>query len=260
MLPTSLRAAVLALTLACSTRAATVSLASFIPRIDNLPTACNAVYRTELAGCTADDFKPGATCTNACVQGLSQIAASVISKCANVDAGELSIIGVFQSGLGIQSLCPGVTVTTISSSGAKTSTKSSNLATSTRASLRTTLTSSATKATSTASGSTDDGDGDGDGDVESTSSAPASTRTGGLVLDPNTTSGVTLPPTSTVQAVSSSSNSQPTDPPNAQLSNSDSGGGSPFDVQATGSSCQRETFGTAAAALLATTLLFVICA
>ncbi|CAE7033352.1 hypothetical protein PTT_08867 [Pyrenophora teres f. teres 0-1] len=258
MLPTSLRAAVLALTLACSTKAATVSLASFIPRIDNLPTACNNVYRTEISGCTADDFKPGATCTNACVQGLSKIGASVSEKCARVDAGELSIIGVFQNGLGIQSLCPGVTITTISSSGANPSTKSSTGATSTQAPLRTTLTSSASKVTSTASSSIDDGD--EDGDDGSTSSAPAPTSTAELTPDPNPTSGVAVPPTSTAQAASSTSDSTPTSGPNAQLSNSDSGGGSPFDVVATGSSSQRETFGTAAAALLATTFLFVICA
>ncbi|KAI1537263.1 hypothetical protein PtrCC142_005196, partial [Pyrenophora tritici-repentis] len=241
MLPTSLRAAVLALAFACSTEAATVSLASFIPRIDNLPTACNTVYRTDISGCTADDFKPGATCTDACVQGLSKIGASVSDKCAGVDAGELSIIGVFQNGLGIQSLCPGVTIPAISSSGAKPSTKSSTGATTTQAPLRTTLTSSASTVTSTTSSSTDDGDGDGDDD--STSSAPAPTSTADLTLDPNTSA---VPPASTAQAGSSSSDSTPTSAPNAQLSNSDSGGGSPFDVVATGSSSQRETFGTAA--------------
>ena len=257
MLPTSLRAAVLALALACSTKAATVSLASFIPRVDNLPTACNTVYRTDISGCTADDFKPGATCTNACVQGLAKIGAGVSDKCAGVDAGELSIIGVFQNGLGIQSLCPGVTVATSSSSNAEPSTQSSTGATSTQASLRTTLTSSATKATSTASRSTDYGDWDGDDGP--TSSASTSTTTGST-LDPSTTSGVAAPPTPTSQAASLSSSSKPTSTPNAQLSNSDSGGGSPFDVVATGSSSQRETFDMAAVALLATTFLFVMCA
>lgn len=241
----SLRAALLALVLASTSSATTVSLASFIPRIDNLPKSCNAVYTSSISGCVADDFKSGATCSAACVRGLSAIAESVKDKCANVDAGELSIIGVFQNGLGIQSLCPGVTITTISSESAgKTDTKTLEQATSTQAVLTTTsFTNSAIQATSTSSSSNTDAE---DGDEEPTSSAQttsSSSSTGGLVLDPNATGTFTasvIPPTDTAQA---------TQAPNAQLSNADSGGGSPFDVVAVGASSQLRTLEISIASL-----------
>lgn len=247
MLSASLRTAVLAFALASTTTATTVSLASFIPRIDNLPSSCDTVYTTSISGCVPDDFKVGATCTAACVRGLSEIADSVKDKCKNVDAGELSIIGVFQNGLGIQSLCPGITITTISSEGGKTSTKESSTATSTEAVL-TTSTDSATEATPTSSSSAT-----GTGDDEPSSSESA---TGGLTLDPNATGTLA---TMTIVIPPTSAPADPTEAPNAQLSNADSGGGSPFDVVANGSS-PKETFGSAAAALLATTLFFVACA
>ncbi|KAG9194894.1 hypothetical protein G6011_04929 [Alternaria panax] len=234
----SLRAALLALVLASASSATTVSLASFIPRIDDLPTSCNAVYTSAISGCAADDFKSGAICSAACVRGLSAIAESVKEKCANVDAGELSIIGVFQNGLGIQSLCPGVTITTRSSSTAgKTSTQAALTTTS--------FTNSAVETSPTPTSSsteTEDGDEEATTSVQPTSS---SWSTGSLVLDPNATGTLTAsvaPPTDTARA---------TQAPNAQLSNADSGGGSPFDVVAVGASSPLQAVGVSIASLCA---------
>jgi hypothetical protein len=64
-------------------------------------------------------------------------------------------------------------------------------------------------------------------------------------LDPNATGTFTssaAPPTDTAQA---------TQAPNAQLSNADSGGGSPFDVVAAGASSQLKTLDVSIAGLLA---------
>ncbi|KAF3047186.1 hypothetical protein E8E12_011584 [Didymella heteroderae] len=43
--------------------AADISLSSFTPRIDNLPSACRAVYTTPIDGCAASDFAAAATCS-----------------------------------------------------------------------------------------------------------------------------------------------------------------------------------------------------
>ncbi|USP78136.1 hypothetical protein yc1106_05410 [Curvularia clavata] len=253
MLPTSLRAAALALLWASVSTAETVSLASFIPRIDNLPTACNTVYFSTIAGCVPTDFAQGATCSVACVRGLAQIADRVKRECADVDAGELSIIGVFQNELGIPSLCPGIAVTTISSDYPTTSTRASSTSTSTKASsITTSFTNSAIEASSTPASSSSAKK------TEAQSSSSSSSSTSGLVMDPNATGST---PTMTVAVPpEDTSRPEPTLAPGTQLSNAFSGGGSPFDIVATGSSSQQEIFGSAALALLATTLILVICA
>ncbi|KAF1945974.1 hypothetical protein EJ02DRAFT_14414 [Clathrospora elynae] len=246
----SLRAAVLGLSLLTTTiSAATVSLASFIPSIENLPLQCNIVYNAQIPGCVANDFSQGATCSRACVQGIVLIAEAVLRKCKDVDVGETSIIGVFLNGFGIQSLCPGVTVTTSSDGGGSTST--STEATNTLTAV-TTTSSSTTKATSTLATSTS----------ETSSAAQASSlssSTGGLTLDPNAsgtlaTSIAIAPPTGTA-----SSTAKPTQTPDRQLSNADSGGGSPFDVVATGTSSQLQILditGLFATAVLSVALVF----
>lgn len=239
----SLRAVIFGLVALAGTTSATVSLASFIPRIDNLPTQCANVYNARIEGCTADDFKSTATCSSACVQGLVKITEAVAKDCINVDAGETSIIGVFQNGLGIQALCPGVTVTIISSTSSSTTVA---------AQTSTSAVASTTSTTSTTSTS------------ETTTSEPSSTSSGGLITDPGATgtfvaSTVNAPATSAAQPSSAEpqSSASASQKVNSQLSNSDSGGGSPFDVVATGSSSRLRVIDVSVASLLATSLLFV---
>ncbi|KAF1849433.1 uncharacterized protein K460DRAFT_354282 [Cucurbitaria berberidis CBS 394.84] len=253
----SLRAVIVGLVALAGTTSASVSLASFIPRIDNLPAQCASVYNSRIDGCTPDDFKPTATCSAVCVQGLAKITEAVIARCKDVDVGETSIIGVFQNGLGIQALCPGVTVTTISSIASSTR---AAVPTSTRAVASTTLTTPTTSTASTTS--TPSTSQTKDGQLSSTSS-------GGLLIDPSatgtfTTSTVNAPPTSAGQpGASSTGNSnavKPSQVPNSQLSNTDSGGGSPFDVVATGLAGRLQVTDVCTATLLAIALLVVACA
>ncbi|EUC33123.1 hypothetical protein COCVIDRAFT_84314 [Bipolaris victoriae FI3] len=258
MISISLRATALALLCASTALAQTVSLSAFIPRIDNLPSACNTVYYSAISGCVPGDFQPGATCSASCVRGLNQIGDSVKKRCADVDVGELSLIGVFQNGLGIASLCPGVTVTTIKSDSPTTSTQSSRSSTSTRASssssssstLETSSVSSTVEARPTPSSSSTD--------TQSEQTTSSISSTNGLVLDPNATGST---PTTTVAVPPEDTNApDPSLAPGTQLSNAFSGGGSPFDVVATGSSSHQDIYGGAAAALLATAFLLIICA
>ncbi|KAL5119837.1 hypothetical protein ACEQ8H_002198 [Pleosporales sp. CAS-2024a] len=227
----SLRAIALGVALAITGSAATVSLSSFTPRIDTIPSSqCQSAYNTIISGCGPSDFGPGATCSRACLVGLEELTAVVQSSCNNVDVGSTSIIGVFQAGQGILSLC-GVdsssaltspTTTTSSASTAQTSTPSTP---STPSTTLTTLTSTTT----------------------ATRDAQSSR---GLTIDHSPTGAVPAPPTP------SAALHKPPPPP--QLSNQGSGGGSPFDVQTAGSS--RRTFSTVLAAVAGSALLLLACA
>ncbi|KAH7068178.1 hypothetical protein BKA63DRAFT_108030 [Paraphoma chrysanthemicola] len=246
---TSLRAAVAGL--AIISTASAVQLASFAPRIEISNAQCRAAYTTNIDGCQATDFASGAKCSSACVQGLVKIGEVVNRVCKDVDVGETSIIGVFQNGIGIQALCPGVAVTTISSS-TKAPTQTSAAA---QPPARTTTTSAAappppasTLATSTSTSQSE------------AAQAPSSSSQV-IVTDPDPTSVANSPPTSAVKPLSSSSAAaSPSRAANAQLSNADSGGGSPFDVQAVSASPRLSSFDASAAALLGVALLFVACA
>ncbi|PSN65715.1 hypothetical protein BS50DRAFT_396470 [Corynespora cassiicola Philippines] len=195
-----------------------VSLSNFTPRIENLPSQCQAVYTTPIDGCQSKDFTgQTSSCSSPCITGLIKISKSINEQCKSVDVPETSIIGVFLLGQGIQALCPGITVTTISSAAStqqQTSTptppssSSSPEASSTPQSIQidTTIASStlATSATSTPS---------------APPAPPASSA-----------------PTPDQPAALSSSAPDPQDTGSSQVSNADSGGGSPFDVVATGAS------------------------
>jgi hypothetical protein len=135
--------------LAQFTAATDISLSSFTPRIDNLPSACRAVYTTPIDGCAASDFAAAATCSVQCLGGLVRIGVSVKTGCRDVDVGETSIIGVFQNGLGVAALCPNNKQSTSTSEASSTTTAKSETAKST---LQTsTSTRSSEQATTTAS-------------------------------------------------------------------------------------------------------------
>lgn len=237
--------------LSTGTRAAnTVSLSSFTPRINNInDSQCQAVYTKIIEGCTPNDFVPNTRCSSECVKGLFAIGEQVKSECSNVDVGETSIIGVFQNDLGIRALCPGNSLggsTPSTTSSTRTSTQTSTRATS-AAPPASTLTTSTSTLTSTSRS-------------QSQAAQSSSTSSQVLVTDPNPTSIAGGSPTNVAPPPSSSIvGARPTQPPNAQLSNADSGGGSPFDVQATSDSSQLRVLGLMMAAL-GTTVLFVACA
>ncbi|KAH6625240.1 hypothetical protein C7974DRAFT_196713 [Boeremia exigua] len=207
-----------------------ISLSNFTPRIDNLPTQCKTVYNTKIDACVSSDFTLGATCSSGCLAGLAKIATAVKTGCVGVDVGETSIIGVFQNNLGVAALCPNNKQSSSSTSSSSPATTSATLQTSTRTSA---------PATTTAAPST-------------STVRPSSASSSGLNLDTTATLA-----TSTTIAAPTSSATIGTGV-NSQLSNSDSGGGSPFDVVATGAAPQLHLTKTALSTLLASILLVVL--
>lgn len=220
------RAIVSALTMSSvTTSTSAISLANFTPRVENLPSQCQAVYTTPIQGCRAEDFTTaGATCSNECVSGLVKIMKSVEVACASVDVPETSIIGIFLFGRGIPALCPGIEVITISPS--KSSARPIATPTPTPTSSEDELaTTTAAEATSTE-----------EPEPTTTTESDVATSTEESTSTVTETTALTTFETSTPPAESSATSSAaaPTTTPNTQLSNVDSGGGSPFDVQAIG--------------------------
>ncbi|KAL6708593.1 hypothetical protein ACN47E_002574 [Coniothyrium glycines] len=234
MAPASWRLVVLGLAALASTTSA-VSLASFIPRIDSLPSQCASVYNSQIDGCKAEDFGGGAQCSKACVQGLNKITEAVRTSCADVDVGETSIIGVFQNGLGLASLCPNTPVTTVTPGPSTTRTT-------TQAQTSTQVAASSTLQTTT----------------ETTSSA--SSQTQNAQSSSTTSGGINIDSSAPVINTASRPAANPTQAPNSQLSNADSGGGSPFDVVAIGSAAQVYSGEASLGALLMTAVVLVACA
>jgi hypothetical protein len=212
-----------------------IALSSFTPRIDKLPALCQTVYDTRIQGCSSSDFDPANLCSQGCLNGLAKIGDSVKSACSRVDVGETSIIGVFQNDIGIPALCPNNrNAPSTTAEPPKTTAQTSTRPTTTRPS-----TSTSTGATTQTSKS------------PSSSATPSvSSTSSGLATDPNA-STTTLATSTTVAAPSPAPES--TQRGGSQLSNPDSGGGSPFDVVAAGSGSRlrHATLGLAAAMLLA---------
>lgn len=209
-----------------------ISLSNFTPRIDNLPAQCKTVYNTKIDSCVSSDFNIGATCSSGCLAGLAKIAAAVKSGCTGVDVGETSIIGVFQNDIGIAALCPNNKQASTSSSSPSTA----------QTTVQTSMRTSAPATTSV---------------VPPTSTAqPSSASSSGLNLDTTATSA-TSDHSAAPTLVTEPSSAPTGNGGNSQLSNSDSGGGSPFDIVATGAAPQLQLANTALSALLAAVLLVV---
>jgi hypothetical protein len=98
-----------------------VSLANFNPVITDLSLACKAVYEEPIPGCTDSDFQPADSCSQACLNGLSQIDVQVGSDCQNENVDPNSLLGKFIQGQGIQLLCD-VSVTTTTEAPTQTTT------------------------------------------------------------------------------------------------------------------------------------------
>ncbi|KAF2796370.1 hypothetical protein K505DRAFT_335280 [Melanomma pulvis-pyrius CBS 109.77] len=201
-----------------------VALSDFIPAIESLPQPCATVYNQVITGCVAADFDASKQrCSAACVSGLVAISQAVSRSCSLDDVSETSIIGVFLQGKGIPILCQGVSVTTIGAASSSTST----------------TTSSSSKAQATSSQ-----DAASNSAGASSSSAPSSLVTSAANSDATTlapaapTTPAASQPSFIWSLPADSSTAAPAQTASSQKSNSDSGGGSPFDVVATGSSPQ----------------------
>jgi hypothetical protein len=215
-----------------------IALSSFTPRIDKLPALCQTVYDTRIQGCSSSDFNSANLCSQGCLNGLAKIGDSVKSACSRVDVGETSIIGVFQNDIGIAALCPNnrnapSTTTEAPKTTAQTSTRpTTRPSTSTATSTGTST--DATTQTSTSPSS-------------SATPSPSSTSSSDLDTDPDDSTATSTPVAAPSPAPESTQRG------GGQLSNPDSGGGSPFDVVAAGSGSRlrHATLGLAAAVLLA---------
>ncbi|KAF2710252.1 hypothetical protein K504DRAFT_454576 [Pleomassaria siparia CBS 279.74] len=228
MSSTTLRILMAALTVRAVTATSSVTLADFVPRIDSLPSACSVVYNQAISGCVAADFDASKQrCSAECVNGLAEISKEINKSCSIDDVSETSIVGVFLLGQGIPVLCQGVSVTTLGTVSTSKPTSSSSSSSSSTSSIKPAVTS--TKQVQSKSA----------GAVSS--STPTSTAATNPVANPEPSS--TPAPTRTPAAVQPSFvwtlSPTPSQTTSSQKSNSDSGGGSPFDVVATGSSTPR---------------------
>lgn len=210
--------ALLASGIAIATDTETVSLANFIPVVENLPARCQAAYTKQIDGCQAGDFLgDDASCSEACVNGLVEITHAIADACADVDVPDSSVVGVFLAGYGIQRVCPGIEVVTIQP------------ASSTQAPAR----QSSTEAPEPSQTSSEE-------EVDEVTSTPSSTPTssGAIAIDttvPTTFQTSAAAPSIAIDTSASPAAPTPTESASFSKSNDESGGGSPFDVQAQGS-------------------------
>lgn len=219
-----------------------ISLSNFTPRIENLPASCQSAYTSPIEGCQASDFTTADRCSAQCVQGLIKISNLVAQQCGNVDVPETSIIGVFLLGKGVPSLCPGVEVTTVGQSSTQAPPPQTSAQAQTSSAAQPPASSQAQASSSAAASSS------------SAESAPAQSSAA------NTPNQSAAPPSSTsVPQITFDTGNAPPAPAqtaDSQKSNKDSGGGSPFDVQATGASSQLQLGNYAILAMLGIAAFF----
>ncbi|OCK90565.1 uncharacterized protein K441DRAFT_236201 [Cenococcum geophilum 1.58] len=217
-----------------ATAATAISLSNFTPRINDLPSACNTVYTQTIPGCQVSDFSTNAQCSKACINGLVQISAEVNSQCANADVSETSIIGVFLLGQGIPALCniqvttaPATTQVKSTAAPSSSAVPSSSAAQKSSAGIIMDTSSSpimsSTLVTSAVASST----------PPAVSSAPESSTLSSAEVQSSVKASST---SATFSLASSTKSAASTKTSTIQKSNPNSGGGSPFDVQAVGNS------------------------
>ncbi|RDL39673.1 uncharacterized protein BP5553_04013 [Venustampulla echinocandica] len=162
------------------------------------------------------DFQNG--CSTQCQSALTAVAKSVISACDGASTSSNILLGVVLTGGIIPALCPTVTTSpttarSVTSATSRSTKASSSAAQSSSATSKAAVTTSATESSSSPSES-------------STSSSQSSIDVGGSSSSLITT---TSPEGLVATSSSSSKAAEPTKKPNTK---SDSGGGSPFDIQA----------------------------
>ncbi|KAF2817797.1 uncharacterized protein BDZ99DRAFT_24202 [Mytilinidion resinicola] len=236
-------------TLLALAAADSIALSSFNPRIASLPPACDKVYNAPIAGCVSHDFQ--STCSSACIAGLVAISKAVAASCGDADVAETSIIGVFLLGQGIPALCSNTVVTTVGTSEPPAAQTSSSSAAQTSSS-RTSETSSSQAESSSAGIIVD---------PSATPAKPSSTLSTAVVSSSASSAAASSAAVTSAPAVAASSTASfglsststststaeaPKKSGKSQLSNSSSGGGSPFDVQATGEAARRTPRGVLA--------------
>ena len=81
-----------------------VSLADMTPRATGLPPQCNAVYTSQIWGCSPSDFQTQ-QCSSSCINALYGLAAAIDHACSNQGVEGQNLVVAFLAGVGPQQLC-----------------------------------------------------------------------------------------------------------------------------------------------------------
>jgi hypothetical protein len=90
--------------LALPTLSNAVSLSDMTPRATGLPPMCEAVYTSQIYGCSAQDFQTN-QCSSSCVNALYGIAQAISHACAGQGVTGQNLVVAFLAGVGPQQLC-----------------------------------------------------------------------------------------------------------------------------------------------------------
>nr|POF13958.1 hypothetical protein CFP56_02982 [Quercus suber] len=178
--------------LALSHIAAAVKLSDFLPRLENLSPACDAIYTSLVSGCQGSDFTNGAICSTTCISGLQEMTDAVKAACGNQDLEGSNVIAAYLADQGPQTLChnaQAVLAAESSSSAAGASTSSPSDTTSAPPSSTTTTTSSSSS--SLASSLTTSSTSSASTNTSTNTSDPGLSNTAAVSLTPATSSSST---------------------------------------------------------------------
>ena len=95
---------------------------NFQPLRITVPSACAAAYSRQIPNCSANDFVTGFPCSDACLNGLNQVALQIKAACNGVEADSNTLLGVTFLGELASKLCPENNRIGSSTSSAKKST------------------------------------------------------------------------------------------------------------------------------------------
>lgn len=81
-----------------------VSLSDMKPRAENLPSACNKIYDSQISGCGVSDFTQQ-TCTETCISGLQAMVDPIQDSCSGYGVTGSNLVVAFLAGVGPQQIC-----------------------------------------------------------------------------------------------------------------------------------------------------------
>lgn len=90
--------------LALPTLSNAVSLSDMTPRATGLPPQCEAVYTTQIYGCTPGDFQ-SQQCSDSCINALYGISQAIGRACGGQGVSGQNLVVAFLAGVGPQQLC-----------------------------------------------------------------------------------------------------------------------------------------------------------
>ncbi|KAI1476463.1 hypothetical protein F4774DRAFT_239279 [Daldinia eschscholtzii] len=120
----SRRALDLTALLAMVSTSSAVNLSQFQLIISNsIPKSCIRAYQAEIEGCRVKDFTSGRQCSARCVKGVQQTEDAIQEACGDLNISHKSLLGIALSGDLVNTLCPGLEPTTVTTTVHPSSTK-----------------------------------------------------------------------------------------------------------------------------------------